>query len=297
MTPNISTYTDNQGREFHYSLINNQSRKLVIHFTAFFGDWGDRKEYKKYYKGYFHRYRMFADQSAYNFLFLCDQFGVTENGTYYTGKAGDFFVERATQDIIDKVMADLDIRWSNVITVGSSMGATSALKYGLKNNAKAIIAIAPHIDLDICAKMQGREQHVAWICPDGDTQAAHNYPYTRQIQALLRNLRVKPPRLFIHSCEDDHGVYHEQVIPFNRLYAEKGGEVVFFSRPDGGHGGDACGKEVLLDVLGKFYADKPVNPRQYSGFRYLPENLRSPLPFAKHYVKKLLVRAGLRQPL
>ncbi len=92
INPEISTYIDDAGRVFHYSLINNKTDKLVIHFTAFFGDWGDRKEYKKYYKGYFHRYRMFIDEKRYNFLFLCDQFGVTENGTYYTGKAGDFLL-------------------------------------------------------------------------------------------------------------------------------------------------------------------------------------------------------------
>jgi hypothetical protein len=113
INPEISTYIDDTGRVFHYSLINNKTDKLVIHFTAFFGDWGDRKEYKKYYKGYFHRYRMFADQKGYNFLFVCDQYG-------------------ATQEIINTVVASLNIKWQNIITIGSSMGATGALKFGLK---------------------------------------------------------------------------------------------------------------------------------------------------------------------
>lgn len=292
MNPEISTYIDNEGREFHYSFINNKADKLVIHFTAFFGDWGDRKEYKKYYKGYFHRYRMFVDEKKYNFLFVCDQYGVTQNGTYYTGNAGDFFVERATQKIINTVVASLNISWQNIITIGSSMGATGALKFGLKNNALGIVAIAPHINLDICAKLQGREQHVAWICPDGDTQAAHNYPYTRQIWNLINDTRVIPPRLFLHSCEDDHGVHSEQVLPFLDIYQSKGGQIILFSKAVGGHSGDACGKGVLLDVLEKMFAAKSIDVRQYDKFKYMPDNLRTPWPFIKHYLKK--IRAQLQ---
>lgn len=288
MNPEVSTYLDNEGREFNYSLIDNKSDKLVIHFTAFFGDWGDRKEYKKYYKGYFHRYKMFADLKDYSFLFLCDQFGVTQNGTYYTGKAGDFFVERATQQIINTVISTLNIPWQNIITIGSSMGATGALKFGLMNNAKAIIAIAPHIDLDICAKLQGREQHIAWICPDADTQAVLNYPYTRQIQNLLKEINTTPPRLFLYSCEDDYGVYSEQVIPFLNLYQSKRGHVDFMHKPIGGHSGDACGKRVLVDVLKKLFANKPIDTKEYSKLVYLPENIRSPIPFIRHYWKIFL---------
>ena len=262
MQPIISTYKDSNGREFYFSLIDNGSKKLVIHFTAFFGDWGDRKEYKDYYKGYFHRYKMFSDQKLFNVLFLCDQYGITSNGTYYTGETGDFFVERAMQKIIIKVLRKLKIQSHNVISVGSSMGATGAIKFGLMNNFKSIIAISPHIDLDLCAKFQGREQHVAWICPDGKTQSPHNYIYTRQIRILLSKSSPQTlPRLFIHSCKDDFGVHFEQVVPFVKMYRDRGGHVDEFFKSIGGHSSDGCGKEILLDVIQRYFSDKPLEIR------------------------------------
>jgi len=59
--------------------------------------------------------------------------------------------------------------------IGSSMGATAALKFGLLLQSKGIVAGSPHIDLDICAKLQGRERHVAWVLDFGDTQSPVNY--------------------------------------------------------------------------------------------------------------------------
>ena len=37
------------------------------------------------------------------------------------------------------------------------------------------------------ALAQGREREVAWICPDGDFAAPHNFIYTRQIKNMLGN--------------------------------------------------------------------------------------------------------------
>lgn len=288
MQPNICTFTDDKGREFYYSLVENNSDKLVVHFTAFFGDWGDRKEYKENYKGYFHRYKMLANQQAFNVLFLCDHYGVTNNGTYYTGKAGDFFVERAVKKIILSTLKRLNISTDKVISIGSSMGATAAIKFGLIEKFKGIIAIAPHIDLDLCAKFQGREHHVAWICPDGDTQSPSNYVYTRQIRKLLSEASSQQlPRLFIHSCMDDKGVYDEQVVPFVNSYKNKGGQVDLFIKSFGGHGSDACGKEVLLDLIAKYFENKPVDVQLYNKSSYLTNIVKVFKKIIKIFVKKL----------
>ena len=65
--------------------------------SAFFGEWGERREHRAQYSGYFHRMRMFWPLAEHSFLFLCDTFGADDNGTYYKGEDGDFFVERATE--------------------------------------------------------------------------------------------------------------------------------------------------------------------------------------------------------
>ena len=72
-------------------------------------------------------------------------------------------------------MKALDRPAQTVVTMGSSMGATAALKFGLMLRVKGIVAISPHIDLDICAERQGRWRHVAVDLPDGDPLAPHNY--------------------------------------------------------------------------------------------------------------------------
>jgi len=261
----VSTLKDEAGREFHYLLVENPSSPfLVIHFTAFFGDWGDRKEFKTNYQGYFHRYRMLKD-SGYNCLFLCDQFGATKNGTYYTGERGDLFVERAMNKIIQNVMQKLNISQDHVMTVGSSMGACGALKFGLLFNVGSILAISPHIDLDICAAKQGRELHVTAICPDGKPYSEENFKYTRQVSNLLQRWEEgeKLPTLFLHSCKDDHGVHEEQVLPLLKRWEAHHGTYYFDERETGGHGSDYCTKAVILDVLKNLCEGSPIDVIKY----------------------------------
>ena len=286
----ISTYVDDSGRKFHYVFIRKKrSQDLVVHFTAFFGDWGDRKEYKKNYQGYFHRLRMLKD-SRHNTLFLCDQFGATNNGTYYTGEKGDFFVERAMIRIIESILAEFSISPGKTITIGSSMGAYAALKFGLIFKTKAIFAISPHIDLDICAAKQGRELHVAFIVPDGDPYSPSNFQFTRQIASLLDNWNQGSlPTLFMHSCKDDAGVHSEQVIPLINKWRNMGGVVYFDEREFGGHGSDYCTRPVILNALEKLFKDRPIDPTIYQRKRkYQPESERILIPKVIAKIKNIL---------
>ena len=60
---------------------------LSIHFSAFFGEWGEQRKNRALYQGYFHRLRMFWPLTRYRFLFLTDTFGADGNGTYYKGES------------------------------------------------------------------------------------------------------------------------------------------------------------------------------------------------------------------
>lgn len=255
----IAAYVDDAGRTFNYVPVDHDATDLVVHFSAFFGEWGNAKPYRDTFQGYYHRLKMLGGETAHDWLFLCDQYGADGNGTYYTGERGDFFVERA----ILHLLADVDP--SRTVFMGSSMGATAALKFGLMLGVRGIVAIAPHIDLDICAARQNRERHVAFIVPDGNTQSPANFPYTRQVRALIDawDKPTPPPALFIQSCADDAGVHDEQVLPLLEAWRAKGGSVFFDARPMGGHTSDWATKALLLDATARLMAREPIDVARY----------------------------------
>jgi hypothetical protein len=145
------------------------------------------------------------------------------------------------------------------------MGATAALKFGLMLGVRGVVAIAPHIDLDICAARQNREPHVAFIVPDGDTQAEHNHRYTRQVRNLLAaHDPARPlPDLFVQSSEDDAGVHDEQVIPLVEQWRAKGGRAWLDARPVGGHTSDWATKPLLLDAVARLQASEEIDLERY----------------------------------
>ena len=275
----MRSHVDEAGRSFDFVLLrHDDASRLVVHFSAFFGEWGERKEYRRIYRGYFHRLRMFGDVSRYNWLFLCDQYGADGNGTYYTGKGGDLFVERATLSIMQEVMSELEVGPTDVVTMGSSMGATAALKFGLMLDVCGIVAVAPHIDLDICAVTQGRFRHVSYICPDGDPTADHNHPLTRQVRRLVEGLPAgaAPPRLYLQCSADDMGVYPDQVLPLVNSWREHDGVPVVDVRPRGGHTSDFATKSLLLDVVDALFDHKTIHVESLQQRRrYRPQRTRA----------------------
>ena len=261
----IEAHTDADGRTFNYVPVPHGAPDLAIHFSAFFGEWGDAKPYRDIFQGYYHRLKMLGDEPSHDWAFLCDQYGAEENGTYYTGEKGDFFVERATLEIIDGVSRRFGHGPERTVLLGSSMGATAALKFGLMLGVRGIVAIAPHIDLDICAARQNREPHVAFIVPDGDTQAEHNHRYTRQVRNLLAaHDPARPlPDLFVQSSEDDAGVHDEQVVPLVEQWRAKGGRAWLDARPRGGHTSDWATKPLLLDAVARLQAGEEIDVERY----------------------------------
>ena len=264
-TTDIHEFVDEAGRVFNYVPVDHGATDLVVHFSAFFGEWGDAKPYRDTFQGYYHRLKMLGGEPAHDWVFTCDQYGADSNGTYYTGEAGDFFVERAMLELLAQEMDRTGHDPANTVLIGSSMGATAALKFGLMLGVRGIVAVAPHIDLDICAATQNRERHVAFIVPDGDTQAPHNFPYTRQVRNLLEawDRPTPPPALFVQSCEDDAGVHAEQVLPLVETWRAKGGAAYLDARPVGGHTSDWATKPLLLDATASLLAGRPIDVERY----------------------------------
>jgi hypothetical protein len=223
-----------EGRRYTYVLYPGRGDSLGIHFSAFFGEWGERREHRAQYQGYFHRLRMFWPLAEHAFLFVCDTFGADANGTYYKGENGDFFVERAIDAILDGVHEELAIPPQRTVTLGSSMGATGALRFALERGYAGAIGVSPHIDLDLSARYQGRSRHVAAIVGRDDVESPELFGVTREIRALAGTV-APTPRIVLQSMRDDHGVHAEQVLPFVEQWRGRGGEVLLDERPTGGH--------------------------------------------------------------
>jgi pimeloyl-ACP methyl ester carboxylesterase len=223
-----------ESRSYPYVVLPGHGSTLCIHYSAFFGEWGDRRRERAQFAGWFHRLRMFWPLVQHSFLFLCDTFGADENGTYYKGVGGDFFVERAMESIQARVAAELDVVPHRIVTLGSSMGATAALRFALRSRYAGAIAVSPHIDLDISALRQGRLRHVAAVLGDNDVAAPQFRPVTREIARLVDTVRPLP-RLVIQSMLDDDGVHTEQVVPLVEAWRAASGEVQTDFRPEGGH--------------------------------------------------------------
>lgn len=207
---------------------------LCVHFSAFFGEWGEQRRNRALYQGYFHRMRMFWPLSRYRFLFLCDTFGADRNGTYYKGENGDFFVDRAMERILDSVQEQVGVDSDRVVMLGSSMGATAALSLALRRQAAGAVAVSPHIDLDLSARYQGRSRHVAAVLGADDVESPRHFEVTREVRKLAETAPIGP-RIAFQSMEDDQGVHNEQVIPFVQRWRDRGGEVDCDFRPHGGH--------------------------------------------------------------
>lgn len=226
-----------EGRLYNYVFYPGSGDTLCVHFSAFFDEVGERRKFREF-RGYFHRLRMFWPLVAHSFLFLVDTFGAEENGCYYKGIRGDFFVERATDRIIQSVVDAHRLTPDRVVTLGSSMGGTAALRFGLRRGFAGVVAVCPHIDLDTSALTQGRVPHVAAILGDEDVGAERHLRVTREIRLLATQAATPLPRLAIQSMVDDHGVHNEQVIPLVNLWRTRGGEVTTDYHLSGGHTSD-----------------------------------------------------------
>lgn len=295
----LERYIDPEGRQFEYAFLDNGRTTLGVHFSAFFGAWGDSKPYRDSFQGYFHRLKMLGSCIDHDWLFLCDPYGAERNGTYYLGEKGDFFVERAMSQIITSTLASPRHAPARTTTVGSSMGATAAIKFALLHDLCGVVAVSPHIDLDISAVLQGREQHVAFTLADGLTQAVHNYDTTRRIRRLLaeRAADLALPRLFVQSCADDAGVHQEQVEPLLANWRGRGGEAWLDERPLGGHTSDWATRPLLLDAMAALLAHAEPDVEAYQrDARFAGTRVTPPISHrARGAVSRWLKSQGLRR--
>lgn len=232
---NCSRIATIEGRDYPYVVLPGTGETLCIHYSAFFGeDWSERRKARPEYRGWFHRLRMFWPMARHNFLFLCDTAGADQNGSYYKGVGGDFYVERAMDRIQDVVAGELGIGREAIVTLGSSMGANAAIRFALRLGYAGAVAVTPHIDLDVSARRQNRVRHVEAIVGRRDLEAPDLTSVMREIRELVQTVRPLP-RLVVQSALDDHGVHYEQVVPLVGEWRHGGGAALSDFRDSGGH--------------------------------------------------------------
>lgn len=294
VAPDFGRFADTEGHQFEFARVEHPGgRGLVVHLSAFFGDWGEARRYRENFRGYFHRLRMLGSSPDHSWLFLYDGFGAYDNGCYYLGRAGDLFVERAVMEIVRQEMERLGIGPDEVVTVGSSMGATGALVMGLRLGAAGIVTVSPHIDLDRAATLCQRHAEVAYACPDGDPTSTASEAVTRRVRRLLSGYSADrpPPRLFVQACTDDAGVYPEQVPSLAEEWEARGRRVDLDLRPEGGHTSDFATRPLLLDVIARYLGDEPADIEAYQRDARFSGTLTRPSPWATALVT---VRRRLR---
>lgn len=292
--PVLAEHVDESGRRFGFATVTHPDAVgLGIHFSAFFGQWGNARAYRETFKGYFHRLRMLGSHQRRNWLFLCDPYGAFDNGTYYLGGDGDRYVERAMHEIIDRRIEALGITPADAVTIGSSMGGTAALKFGNRLDVAGIVAIGPHIDLDTSAVHQDRLDEVAFTLPDGEVTAVHNRVLTRQVRNELAARDRPPPELFIQSCRDDLGVHTEQVLPLCAEWVTAGGAVHLDERPSGGHTSDHAPQALLIDVVDRMLDGRPVDVARYQDDPNFA-GTTTPVPWSHRIRGRLRLRSRLR---
>jgi pimeloyl-ACP methyl ester carboxylesterase len=262
-----------EDRLYNYVLYPGKRDVLCIHFSAFFDAGAARRRWRGAdLNGFFHRLRMFWPLSDYHFLFVSDTFGAEDNGCYYKGLDQNFFVERATHRIIDEVQQELELDPSQIVTAGSSMGGTAALRFALTRNLAGAVAVCPHIDLDISALRQNRLPHVAAVLGSDAVEDPRFAPITREIRDLAGSVSDLP-RLAIQSMEDDDGVHFEQVLPLIDLWRSRGGEVQPEFHATGGHTSGYATPEYFTRSLDWCLAPKPGQEGFLATTKSLPPQL------------------------
>lgn len=118
-----------------------------------------------------------------NKLYILDDYG--EKGCYYLGLNGNFDVETSVMSLISKIMSKKNVKFTDVIAVGSSKGGSAALYYGIKYNFKEVIAGAPQYKIgtylsDLSIKTYGKDIF-------GEINEANRIKYDNLIRKVLND--------------------------------------------------------------------------------------------------------------
>ncbi len=226
-------------------LINNGSSNLVVWFSAFTR--GPKLGRVLKSRNNFHGYRIAKQQKELDWLLVKDTFGLTKDGSYYSGKPKDCFVEDEFCRLFQKIKGD----YSSIIFMGSSMGAYAAMKFSLLLRVKRVALFAPHFDLKIARDLCGRKKWIEYLY-EGDSYSIFEInDFLSRLQLLINdsNTSMGEKQIYLQCSEDDFGVYSEQVLPFINQVKNYNSNLYLDKRKIGGHTGLFMSDELILYVI------------------------------------------------
>lgn len=149
-----------------------------------------------------------------NKLYILDDFGDDNKGSYYLGENGDFFIDDAVSKLINTITTKNNISKNHIICSGSSKGGFASLYFALKYKFGYAIAGAPQILLGNYLNIPRHEHILKYIFRETSKKEI-NYG-NGLLLGIIESLKVYP-KLYLHvGKDDDH--YQEHVIPLiNKL--------------------------------------------------------------------------------
>ncbi|MCE9623075.1 MAG: lysophospholipase [Actinomycetia bacterium] len=295
MTAQVETWTASNGTELEFLHHDHGSDDLVVWFSAFTR--GPILGRIMKVSPRFHGFRLSGTATRHNWLLMRDSAGLTGDGTYYGGSAGNLFMEEAVREKVTQMitMHREAHPQGKIIAMGSSMGGYAAMKFGLLCGFDGVFIYSPHLDLKIAMEHCGRGP---WIrhCLSGDAELDSAY-LSRLQRVVDGHSETQLPPLILQTSIDDSYVYPEQVAPFIETYSRMGGVVTLDLRDSGGHGSMNAQDAYILAAVASLVENSTLD---LEGLRKLPprpftrqEKIERVLHHAEAFAARLL-RRGFR---
>lgn len=166
----------------------------------------------------------------YNVLLPLDKYGIKNNGCWFLGENGDFFMLRMLETLISTLLSR-NAAENRLFFWGSSMGATAALLLALRMEAQAAFCHIPQTNL--YDSHWYAKNHVFIDHIFGDDQKKHPW---RNLVQLAREHQGKMPLLFISFNRFDRPFYlDEHLWPLIHALNKKGANYFLQIHPQEGH--------------------------------------------------------------
>jgi len=195
----------------------------------------------------FHGYRIAKQQKGLDWLLVKDTFGLTKDGSYYSGKPNDYFIEDEFSQLFQKIKGN----YSSIIFMGSSMGAYAAMKFSLLHRVNTVALFAPHFDLKVARDLCGRKKWIEYLYEGGTYSIFEIDNFLSRLQLLINNsnLCMSEQQIYLQCSENDFGVYSEQVLPFINQVKNYNSNLYLDKRQIGGHTGLFMSDALILYVI------------------------------------------------
>lgn len=156
-------------------------------------------------------------------LYILDNFGFEKKGAYYLGEDGNFHIENAVYELIEKVRKELKIKKENVVTCGSSKGGFAAIYFECKYNYGASIVGAPQILLGDYLSSPTHKPILKHIMGSADSEDK-----TFLNKLLFETILTKssPPSIKVHVSKNEK-TYQNHIIPLVEFSLENKINVLF----------------------------------------------------------------------